>query len=141
MVTGKKDGSARCPQMNLPENNYAKVFLLFACDGYIIIYMCCAIIWILSNRWRNNNKMRGKHSLITAVVYMLASPPIEIILSVSSDLGVAFEFLLPFYFMNIYSVSNWRGMDFFKENEGILDYFSLWWQKYLKVYFIRSHTF
>lgn len=66
---------------------------------------------------------------------MLASPPIEIILSVSSDLGVAFEFLLPFYFMNIYSVSNWRGMDFFKENEGILDYFSLWWQKYLKVYF------
>lgn len=32
--------------------------------------------------------------------------------SVSSDLGVAFEFLLPFNFMNMYPVSNRKGIGF-----------------------------
>lgn len=53
-----------CPHylyMKAPQNDQAKIFLLFECHGCIKVCVCCAIIWISSNRW-NNNKMGGKHS-------------------------------------------------------------------------------
>lgn len=115
-----------------PQGEYFKAFLNFGKGRVIAMYLPWQkhYYYFTANRdlfvrnknypFRYNLKLwRDRHlfqyliyvewerpAKLTAIVYMLTSSPIEIMLSVSSDLWVAFEFFLPFYFMNIYSVSN-----------------------------------